>query len=84
MSTSTKAKSFGITQGKRMQANAKIICGNKTGYNIDLETNYWEWYMGYVKRDFGTPFRPPLAMVGPIEGKERAWAEMERMLAYSA
>ena len=41
MSTTPKAEGDGAVQEKRMQANARIIWGNHTNYDIDLETNDW-------------------------------------------
>jgi hypothetical protein len=48
-------------QGKRIQANCKIIWGD-SDYEFDVETDDWINYWGFVKKDFGFFFGPPLTM----------------------
>jgi hypothetical protein len=66
-------------QGKRIQANCKIIWGDDD-YNIDIETDDWTSYLGYVKKDFGFSFGPLLAMTGFCSSREETWDELDRML----
>jgi hypothetical protein len=67
-------------QGKRIQASCKIIWGDDADYNIDIETDDWVNYLGYVKKDFGTEFGPLLTMTGFCSSRDQVWRELDRML----
>ena len=68
-----------FVQGQRIQANCEIIWG-KGDYDIDVETDDWEYYSGVVKKDFGTELGPPLTLTGLCQSSEQAWGELDRML----
>ncbi|KAH7068508.1 hypothetical protein FB567DRAFT_541209 [Paraphoma chrysanthemicola] len=65
---------------QRIEANCKIIWGNDSDYDIDAETDDWEYYSCVVKKDYGTAFRPPLTMTGLCPSSDAALAELDRML----
>jgi uncharacterized protein YajQ (UPF0234 family) len=66
-------------QGKRIQANRKIIWGD-SDYEFDVETEDSMKYWGFVKKDFGFFFGPPLTMTALCNSRENAWNELDRML----
>jgi hypothetical protein len=68
------------TQGRRFEENCKIIWGNDSDYDLDLETDDWVNHVYIVKKDFGLSFGPPLTMTGLCPSSEAAWAELDRML----
>jgi hypothetical protein len=65
---------------QRIQTYCEIIWG-KGDYDIDVETDDCESYIGVVKKDFGTEFGPPLTITGICNSTEQAWNELNRMLA---
>lgn len=68
-------------QGERIQANCKIIWGDSEyGYEIEVETDDWTIYQGYVKKDFGLSYGPLLIMTGFCSSDENTWKELDRML----
>jgi hypothetical protein len=60
-------------QGKRIQANCKIIWGD-AHYEIEIETDDWTSYLGYVKKDLGFSFGPLLAMTASATRKGKPGA----------
>ena len=62
-------------RGQRIQASCKIIWGDHY-YDLDLETDDYEYYSVVVKKDFGDSFGPPLTMTPFCHGQEAAWTEL--------
>lgn len=71
-------------RGQRIQANCKIIWGNDSDYELDVENYDWVNYAGVVKKDFGDCFGPPLTMTTLCCSSEAAWNELDRMLRFWA
>ena len=67
-------------QGKRIEANCKIIWGNDCEYDLDIETDDYVNYTCHVRKDFGDSLGPPLTMTSLCPSSEAAWAELDRML----
>jgi len=68
------------TQVQRIEANCRIIWGNGSEYELDIETDDYVNYSCYVRRDFGTSFGPALMIAIAHGSSERALAELDRML----
>lgn len=68
-------------RGQRIEANCKIIWGDDSEYDFDVETDDNVDYACHVKKDFGDSFGPPLTMTSLCSSSEGAWAELDRMLA---
>lgn len=69
------------TSEGRLQANCALIFGNQVDYyDIDIETEDWEYYHIFVKRDFGDKIGPPIYTVQGY-GEKKVWAKLERGLA---
>jgi hypothetical protein len=67
-------------RGQRIEDNCKIIWGNDSDYDLDLETDDWVSYVCVVKKDFGSSIGPPLTMTSLCPSSEAALAELDRML----
>ena len=67
-------------QGQRIEANCKIIWGGDSEYDLELETDDYEYYSIVVRKDHGDSFGAPLTMTNLCSSKDRAWAELDRML----
>ena len=70
-------------QGRRIEANCRILWG-PGDYELDCETDDYEWYQAFVRKDFGYEFGLPLTMTMLVRSSERAWDELDRMLDISA
>lgn len=68
-------------QGQRIQAYCETIWGKGDyTYDIDVETDDWETYQAFVKKDFGLEFGPLLTATGLCNSSEHVYRELERML----
>ena len=70
-------------QGQRIQNNCRVLWGDGD-YELDIETDDWLTYYGYVRKDFGLHFGPLLIMTGECNSSENTWRELDRMLAAMA
>jgi hypothetical protein len=68
------------SQGKRIEANCKIIWGEYHDYDLSIDTNDYVLYDCYVRKDFGTSFGPPLTMASASGSREKALNELDRIL----
>jgi hypothetical protein len=68
-------------QGERIQANCKKIWGAEKDFELDIETDDYEYYSCLVREDRGDSFGPPLTMTSLCYGEDRAWDELDRMLS---
>lgn len=66
-------------RSKRIEANCKNIWGDGD-YDIDVETDDWTTYYGYIKRDFGLSYGPLLLMTAGCRSPDHVFAELDRML----
>ncbi|RFU32614.1 hypothetical protein B7463_g3747, partial [Scytalidium lignicola] len=66
-------------QGKTIEANCRVIWGDGD-YELDIETDDWDTWYCFVRKDFGLHFGPPLTMTGMCNSQKQAWSELERML----
>ena len=72
-------------QGLRIQASCAIIWGaSEYGYEVEVETDDYEWYYGQVQKDHGLSFGEPLLFSTGCRSSEEGWQELERMLALLA
>lgn len=78
-------KSKGADRGQRIQDLCRTIWGNwDYDYELDIETDDYEEYQCFVKKDYGTAFGDPLTATMLCKGEEGAWSELERMLEHMA
>lgn len=68
-------------QGQCIEANCKIIWGDDSEYDLNIETDDEINYACHVKKDFRDSFGPPLTMTSVCRSSEAAWAELDSMLA---
>jgi hypothetical protein len=71
-------------QAHRLEANCKKIWGAEKQFDIDIEADNplrYPSYIGFVKEDYGLSFGSPLMVTGVCAGAQRAWDELDRMLA---
>ena len=71
-------------RGQRVEANCKIIWGDDSDYDLEIETDDHSEYAWLVRKDFGTSFGPPLTMTNYYPSVEAAWTELDRMLSLLA
>jgi hypothetical protein len=71
-------------RGQRIEANCKIIWGSDSDYDLEIETDDWEFYSCHVRKDFGDSYGAPLTMTSLCPSSEAAWNELDRMLALLA
>jgi hypothetical protein len=71
-------------RGQRIEDNCKTIWGGSTEYDLEFETDDYEYYVCLVRKDYGTSFGPPLLMTGICPSIEAAAREMDRMLLLMA
>lgn len=67
-------------QVQRIQNYCETIWG-PDDYEIDTETDDYEKYQAFVKKDYGDSYGPLLTMTPICNSNDRAWNELERMLA---
>jgi hypothetical protein len=67
---------------RRMLSNCEAIWG-KGDYDVDVETDDWEYYQGVVVeyRDYGNY---PKTMTGLFRSSEQAWDALDRELSTRA
>lgn len=68
------------TRYQRIEANCKKIWGAHKYFDIDIETDDYEYYLCVVKEDHGLSFSPPMTMITLFYGGDRALDELDRML----
>jgi hypothetical protein len=67
-------------RGQRIEANCKIIWGNDSEYDLEMETDDYVHYYCFVRKDFGSSFGPILTMTNVCNSSEAACTELDRML----
>ena len=67
-------------QGQRVEANCKIIWGSDCEYDLDIETDDWETWSCWVKKDYGLSFGPPIWGTSLCRSSEAAWQELDETL----
>jgi hypothetical protein len=73
-----------IERGCRIDANCKKVWGANKEFDLSIETDDYEHYACYVKEDVGDSFSGVLVMTALHYGEERAWQELDKMLAAMA
>ncbi|KAH6953794.1 hypothetical protein BKA56DRAFT_604393 [Ilyonectria sp. MPI-CAGE-AT-0026] len=68
------------TRYQPIQANCAIIWG-QGDYDIEIETDDWVVYQGFVRKDFGTEFGPVLTGTLPCNSSDHAYRVLDRMLS---
>jgi uncharacterized protein YfbU (UPF0304 family) len=69
-------------RGQRIEANCKIIWGNDSEYDLEMDIDYvYVHYVCFVRKDFGLSFGEILlTMTNECNSSEAAWTELDRML----
>jgi hypothetical protein len=80
MSTTKPAES----RGERIQANCKIIWGADKDFDLNNETDDYEYYQAHVQEDRGDSFGIPLVMTMFMQRGRSRRNELDRMLAHMA
>ncbi|KAL9617933.1 MAG: hypothetical protein Q9160_007299 [Pyrenula sp. 1 TL-2023] len=69
-------------QGQRIRAYCEAIWGKGDYmYDIDVETDDWEIYQGFVKQDFRLEYGPILTGTRLCKLVDHVYSELERMLS---
>jgi len=68
------------TRYQRIEANCQKIWGADKEFDIDIETDDYEYYQCFVRQDHGLSFGPTLVITSVRGGPDRAWNELDRML----
>jgi hypothetical protein len=77
-------KSEGNLRAKRILANCKKIWGSDSNYDLEQETDDYEYYICYVRRDYGDCIGSPLLLATSSKGADAAWTELDKMLDFGA
>ena len=72
------------TQGQRIEANCKIVWGSYCDYDLEVDTDEYEHYWGWVRRDFGDSMGPLLLGTGPWRSEDATWDALDKMLGAEA
>lgn len=74
------AQTQGRTRHQRIESNCKKIWGADKEFDIIIETDDYQYYLCFVRQDYGLSFGPTLVMTNVCNGSDRAWNELDRML----
>jgi alpha-glucuronidase len=72
------------TQCQRILVNCKKIWGADMDFDLETETDEYEYYSCHVRHDRGITYGPVLIMSTLCDGKDSAWNEVDRMLLVMA
>lgn len=78
--TSNRALSEGEARGERIIANCKIIWGD-CDYDLGLETDDYDYYLAFVRKDYGFKFGDILCMVAATGGPDNVCAQLDQKLS---
>jgi hypothetical protein len=71
-------------QSRRIVATCKKVWGANKEFDLSVESDDYDHYVCYAKEDFGDSFSGVLIMTALHYGEERAWQELDKMLAAMA
>jgi hypothetical protein len=71
------------TRGQRIQEYCTILWGKSdSGYDLDIETDHHMYYQGFIRKDNGYCFGPPIIATMLCSSADKAYDEMEKELAF--
>ena len=76
-------KTKGAALGARNQEYSTNLSGQSdSGYDLDIETDDHVYYQGFIRKDDGYSFGPPIMATVLCNSEDKAYDELEKELAF--